>query len=94
MGAGGYYYLVSQASSPPAPKPKAKKAKASAANSSAAKAKMSAATVKVEDLPEDEDAEPTDPFEKALAHKNKGNKYFKGERYELAIKCYGEAIEV
>ena len=36
----------------------------------------------------------TDPLEKALASKNKGNKYFKGGRYELAIKCYTEAIEV
>ena len=36
----------------------------------------------------------TDPLEKALASKSKGNKYFKGGRYELAIKCYTEAIDV
>ena len=35
-----------------------------------------------------------DPLEKALAAKNKGNKYFKGGKYELAIKCYTQAIEV
>ena len=34
-----------------------------------------------------------DPLEKALAAKNKGNKYFRGGRYELAIKCYSQAIE-
>ena len=28
-----------------------------------------------------------------MASKNKGNKYFRGGRYELAIKCYSEAIE-
>ena len=36
----------------------------------------------------------TDPFERAVQLKNKGNKYFKGGRFELAIKCYSEAIEV
>lgn len=34
-----------------------------------------------------------DPFEKAMAFKNRGNKYFQGGRYELAIKCYTSAIE-
>ena len=34
------------------------------------------------------------PHEKAVAAKNRGNKYFKGGRYELAIRCYTEAIEV
>ena len=29
-----------------------------------------------------------------MAAKNKGNKYFTGGRYELAIKCYTQAIEV
>ena len=29
-----------------------------------------------------------------MAAKNKGNKYFRGGRYELAIKCYTQAIEV
>ena len=46
--------------------------------------------VSVEDVVEEE---PTDPLEKAIAAKNRGNKYFKGGRYELAIKCYTEAIE-
>lgn len=45
--------------------------------------------VKIEDIPEG----PTDPLEKAVVAKNKGNKYFRGGRYELAIKCYAEAIE-
>eukprot|EP00094_Tigriopus_californicus_P012644 TCALIF_12222-PA protein Name:"Similar to TOMM70A Mitochondrial import receptor subunit TOM70 (Homo sapiens)" AED:0.21 eAED:0.21 QI:0/0.4/0.5/0.83/1/1/6/169/580 len=36
---------------------------------------------------------PQDPFERAVSLKNKGNKYFKGGRYELAIKCYNEAID-
>ncbi len=35
-----------------------------------------------------------DPLTRALAHKNKGNKYFRGGRYELAIKSYTEAILV
>ena len=35
---------------------------------------------------------PSDPFEAAVAAKNRGNKYFRGGRYELAIKCYSEAI--
>jgi len=46
--------------------------------------------VVIEDVPE----EPTDPLEKAVAAKNRGNKYFRGARYELAIKCYTEAIEI
>jgi len=51
--------------------------------------------VTVEDVPEDDNLDKiTDPLERALASKNKGNKYFKGGRYELAIKCYTEAIEV
>ena len=29
-----------------------------------------------------------------MASKNKGNKYFRGGRYELAIKCYSEAIDL
>ena len=43
---------------------------------------------------EDVEEEPVDPLEKATAAKNRGNKYFKGGRYELAINCYTEAIEV
>jgi len=35
---------------------------------------------------------PSDPFEAAVAAKNRGNKYFRGGRYELAIRCYSEAI--
>ncbi|CAC5420720.1 TOM70 [Mytilus coruscus] len=34
------------------------------------------------------------PLEKAQADKNKGNKYFKGGRYDQAIHCYTEAIKV
>ena len=34
------------------------------------------------------------PFEHAQAAKNKGNKYFKGTKYEEAIKCYTQAIEL
>ena len=48
----------------------------------------------VEDLPEDDDVQHKDPLEQALAAKNKGNKYFKGGKYDLAIRCYTEAIEV
>ena len=43
---------------------------------------------------EDVEEEPADPLEKATAAKNRGNKYFKGGRYELAINCYTKAIEV
>ena len=62
--------------------------------------------MEVEDLPEIA----TDPFDQAVAAKNRGNKYFRGGRwvpaylpflpglllfyrYELAIKCYTEAID-
>jgi len=47
--------------------------------------------VLVEDVGEEE--MPLDPLAKAVACKNKGNKYFRGGRYELAIKSYTEAIE-
>jgi len=47
--------------------------------------------VKVEEVPEDT---PANPLEKAVAAKNKGNKYFRAGRYEIAIKCYSEAIEL
>jgi len=43
---------------------------------------------------EDVEEEPKDPLEKAMAAKNRGNKFFKAGRYENAIKCYSEAIEV
>jgi len=32
--------------------------------------------------------------QKAQSAKNKGNKYFKAGRYDKAIECYTEAIEV
>ncbi|CAH1796180.1 unnamed protein product, partial [Owenia fusiformis] len=35
-----------------------------------------------------------EPLEKAQSHKNKGNKYFKGGKYDQAIDCYTKAIEV
>lgn len=51
--------------------------------------------VSIEDLPDDEDdlLKAKDPAVKAMAAKDKGNKYFKGGRYELAIQCYNQAIE-
>ena len=52
--------------------------------------KVAPEQVVIEDVPE----EPTDPLEKAVAAKNRGNKYFRGGRYELAIKCYSEAIDI
>jgi len=62
--------------------------------SSAKSTPSKAAKVTVEDAPEEEDLDKIqDPLEKALAAKNKGNKYFRGGRYELAIKCYSQAIE-
>jgi len=62
--------------------------------SSAKSTPSKSAKVTVEDAPEEEDIEEIqDPLEKALAAKNKGNKYFRGGRYELAIKCYTQAIE-
>ena len=48
----------------------------------------------VDDVPEGDDLQHKDPLEQALAAKNKGNKYFKGGKYDLAIRCYTEAIEV
>ena len=34
------------------------------------------------------------PAEQAQAVKLKGNKYFKGQKYDQAIKCYTEAISL
>lgn len=34
------------------------------------------------------------PLEQAQAEKNKGNKYFKGGRYDQAIQCYTRAINI
>lgn len=58
-----------------------------------ASSKNSSKNVSLEDVGEDAAAEIVDPLERALAHKNKGNKFFRGGRYESAIKCYTEAIE-
>ncbi|KAK3107387.1 hypothetical protein FSP39_013441, partial [Pinctada imbricata] len=44
------------------------------------------------DVPEN--SEDQTPLEKAVAQKNKGNKYFKGGKYDQAINCYTEAIGV
>uniref|UniRef100_L7MA59 Putative translocase of outer mitochondrial membrane complex subunit n=1 Tax=Rhipicephalus pulchellus TaxID=72859 RepID=L7MA59_RHIPC len=35
-----------------------------------------------------------DPFERAKAFKNQGNKYFKEGKFDKAIECYSEAIEL
>lgn len=34
------------------------------------------------------------PSEQAQAEKNKGNKYFKGGKYDQAISCYTNAIQI
>jgi len=70
-------------------------AKSSTSTTPKATPQKSASKVTVQDAPNEDDIEElTDPLEKALAAKNKGNKYFRGGRYELAIKCYTQAIEV
>ncbi|XP_028655675.1 mitochondrial import receptor subunit TOM70 [Erpetoichthys calabaricus] len=38
--------------------------------------------------------EETSPLDKAQAAKNKGNKYFKASRYDSAIQCYTDAINL
>lgn len=58
----------------------------SPASNNAQKSKDKKEEVVVEEL--------TDPLEKGIALKNRGNKYFRAGRYELAIKCYSEAIDV
>ncbi|XP_043205508.1 mitochondrial import receptor subunit TOM70-like [Amphibalanus amphitrite] len=40
------------------------------------------------------DPVPETPLDKARASKNKGNKYFKAQKYNEAIKCYDSAIEL
>ena len=47
----------------------------------------------MEDADEDGVDEIADPLARAVALKNKGNKYFKGGRYSQAVKCYSEAID-
>ena len=47
----------------------------------------------LDEFPNKEEKE-SSPLEKAQAEKNKGNKYFKGGRYDSAINCYTEAIKL
>ncbi|XP_077985537.1 mitochondrial import receptor subunit TOM70-like [Glandiceps talaboti] len=49
-----------------------------------------------EEKPATEPSPPSElnPAAKAQSEKNKGNKYFKGAKYEAAIKCYTEAITI
>ena len=49
--------------------------------------------VTMEDADEDGVDEIADPLARAVALKNKGNKYFKGGRYSQAVKCYSESID-
>ena len=49
--------------------------------------------VTMENADEDGVDEIADPLARAVALKNKGNKYFKGGRYSQAVKCYSEAID-
>jgi len=89
------YILFGPGDEEPKKKPKAKSVpKAELVDKPSAKTTVETPTkkeaVKIEDVKEEQ--EPTDPLEKAVAAKNKGNKYFRGGRYELAIKSYSEAI--
>jgi len=93
------YILFGPSSSDGPSKKKSKKQKSESKQTTPVKASPSKTTpaketkkpeVEIEDVGEDE---PKDPLEKATAAKNRGNKYFKAGRYELAIKCYSEAIE-
>ena len=34
------------------------------------------------------------PLEQAEQHKDTGNKYFKGKKYDSALRCYEEAIKL
>jgi import receptor subunit TOM70 len=75
---------------------KSKKAKKKgAADSTEAGPAKNKTKVEMEDLPEDdEETLPRDPLERAVGAKNKGNKYFRGGKYDQAIKCYSDAIEL
>ena len=79
-------------STPPvsSPKPSPKAAKSATPK----KSTPSKSNPTVEDVDDDAvDEAITDPLERAVALKNKGNKYFKGGRYSQAVKCYSEAID-
>ena len=72
------------------PKPSPKAAKSATPK----KSTPSKSNPTVEDVDDDAvDEAITDPLERAVALKNKGNKYFKGGRYSQAVKCYSEAID-
>ena len=72
------------------PKPSSKAAKSATPK----KSTPSKSNPTVEDVDDDAvDEAITDPLERAVALKNKGNKYFKGGRYSQAVKCYSEAID-
>ena len=74
--------------SSPKPTPKATK------SATPKKSTPSKSNPTVEDVDDDAvDEAITDPLERAVALKNKGNKYFKGGRYSQAVKCYSEAID-
>jgi len=67
--------------------------KAGTSLTSSAKSTPSKSGVTMEDADEDGVDEIADPLARAVALKNKGNKYFKGGRYSQAVKCYSEAID-
>ncbi len=73
---------------------KSKKKTGDSSDSKQATPAKAKAKVEVENLPDDEDELPKDPLERALAAKNKGNKYFRGGKYDSAIKCYTDAIDI
>lgn len=91
MAAGAYVYVSSEV-------PAKKGAKSTPKRKANPKKTEKPANIKekvlVENVGDDEEEEPTDPLQKALARKNKGNKFFKGERYEKAITCYTEVSDI
>jgi len=96
-------YILFGPSEDVGPKKKKKKAKSqSSPEAKAEKVQVSLSQqqtktdpVKAEDAPEEgpETNPDASPLEKAVVAKNKGNKYFRAGRYEIAIKYYTEAIE-